>query len=43
MSMNLNDIGVLNIRSVDYRCIINEINKSEAMFFFKKCVFRKFE
>ena len=35
MSKNLNDIAVLNIRSVDCRCIINEINKSEAMVFLK--------
>ena len=28
MSMNLNNITILNIHSVDYRCIINGITKS---------------
>ena len=28
--MNLNDIAILNIHGVDYRCIINRISKSEA-------------
>ena len=37
MSMNLQEIGVLNIFSVDYLCIINEISKSEAINLFKKC------
>ena len=36
MSMNLQEIGVLNIFSVDYLCIINEISKSEAIYLFKK-------
>ena len=36
MSMNLQEIGVLNIFSVDYLCIINEISKSEAINLFKK-------
>ena len=31
MSMNLNDIVILNIHSVDYRCLINRISKSEAV------------
>ena len=31
MSMNLSDITILNINSVDYRCSINEISKSEAI------------
>ena len=31
MSMNLNDIVILNIRGIDYRCIINEISESEAV------------
>ena len=37
MSMNLQEIGVLNIFSVDYLCIVNEISKSEAINLFKKC------
>ena len=31
MSINLNDIALLKIRDVDYRCIINGIDKSEAV------------
>ena len=31
MSMNLNDIAILNIHSADYRCIISGISKSEAV------------
>ena len=27
MSVNLSDIGILNIKSSDYRCIINFISK----------------
>ena len=29
--MNLSDIAILNIKSVDYRCIISEISKSESI------------
>ena len=31
MSINLNNFAVFNIRGVDYRCIINEISKSDAI------------
>ena len=31
MSMKLSDIAILNIKSVDYRCIISGINKNEAI------------
>ena len=31
ISMKLNDIAILNIKSVDYRCIISEISKSESI------------
>ena len=31
MSMNLNDIAVLNISDADYCCIIKEFSKSEAV------------
>ena len=31
MSINLNDIAILNIRGVDYRCIINRIRKSDTV------------
>ena len=31
MPIKLNDIAILNIRSVNYPCVINEINKSEAV------------
>ena len=30
MSMNLNDIAILNIKSIDYCCIISGISKNEA-------------
>ena len=31
MFMNLNNITILDIDGADYRCIINEISKSEAI------------
>ena len=31
MSMNLSDIAILNIKSVDYHCIISRISKNEAI------------
>ena len=31
MSMHLNDIAILNIKSVDYHCIISGISKIEAI------------
>ena len=31
MPINLNDIAILNIRDVGYRCIINEISKTDAI------------
>ena len=31
MPIKLNDIAILNIRSVNYRCVINKISKSEAV------------
>ena len=31
MSINLSDITVTNIKSVDYRCIITRISKSETI------------
>ena len=31
ISMNLRDIAILNIKSIDYCCIIIRINKSEAI------------
>ena len=31
MSVNLSDIGILNIKGFDYRCIINLIIKDEAI------------
>ena len=31
MSINLNDITILNIHGADYRCIICRISKSEAI------------
>ena len=31
ISMNLSDIGILNIHGTDYCCIINGISKSKAI------------
>ena len=31
MSINLDDIAILNIRSVDYRCVVNGISKSKTV------------
>ena len=31
MSMNLNDIAILNVQGIDYCCIINRISKSETI------------
>ena len=31
MSINLSDIAILDIKSVDYQCIINGISKKEAI------------
>ena len=31
MSINLNDIAILNIKGSDYHCIISLINKNEAI------------
>ena len=31
MSMNISDTTILNIHSVDYRCIINRVSKSTAV------------
>ena len=31
MSVNLSDIGILNIKGSDYRCIISLISKNEAI------------
>ena len=35
MSVNLNDITILNNRDFNYLCIINEINKRKAINLFK--------
>ena len=32
MSMNHNNVAILTIISADYRCIINEISKNEAIY-----------
>ena len=31
MSTNFNNIAILNIRGVDYRCIISKISQSDAI------------
>ena len=41
MSINLNDIAILNICSVDYPCIINGIEKSEAINLLQNADFTK--
>ena len=35
MSIDVNSIAILNVHGVDYRCIINEISKSEAINLFR--------
>ena len=30
-SINLNNIAILNIQGINYRCIINKISKSDAV------------
>ena len=30
-SINLNNIAILNIHGINYRCIINKISKSDAV------------
>ena len=36
MSINLNDIAILNLNGADYRCIIDGISKSDAINVLKK-------
>ena len=31
ISINLDDIAILNIRGVDYRCVVNGISKSKTV------------
>ena len=31
MSMNLNDIAILDVKGFDYRCVISQISKNEAI------------
>ena len=31
LSVNINDIAIITVKNVDYRCIIHNINKSEAI------------
>ena len=40
MSMNLDDIAILNINGADYRCIISRIRKSEAINLMKNIDFK---
>ena len=35
VSMDLSDIAILNIKRIDYRCIISKISKSEATITYK--------
>ena len=36
--VNISDIAIITIKNVDYRCIIHNINKSEAINLLKKYV-----
>ena len=36
LSVNVNDIVIITIKNVDYRCIIHNIDKSEAIDLLKK-------
>ena len=35
LSVNMSDIAIITVKNVDYRCIIYDISKSEAINFFK--------
>ena len=35
ISVNISDIAIITIKNVDYRCIIHNISKSEAISFVK--------
>ena len=41
MSMNLNDIVSFSIHSIDYRCLVNRISKSEAVNLLQNADLRK--
>ena len=41
MSLNLSNIAILNIKSVDYCCIISEISKSEDIILMQNIDFTK--
>ena len=36
LCLNISDIDIIPVESVDYCCIIHEINKSEAIHFLEK-------
>ena len=38
LSVTINDIVTITIKSVDYRCIIHKISKSEAINSLKKSI-----
>ena len=35
LCLNISDIATITVKEVDYRCIIHDINKSEAIFLLK--------
>ena len=38
LSVNISDIAIIIVKNVDYRCIIHNINKSEAINLIKNSV-----
>ena len=40
LSININDIAIITVKNVDYRCIIHNISKSEVINFLKNPVLK---
>ena len=38
LSVNISDIAIITVKNVDYRCIIHNISKSEAINLLESCV-----
>ena len=38
LCLNISDITIIAVKTVDYRCIIHDISKSEAINLLKKCI-----
>ena len=40
LSVNICDIAIINVKNIDYRCIIHNIRKSEAINLLKNSVLK---